>query len=211
MNSNPYQPVIDFEERLADWAGSKYCVTTDSCTSSIFLSLQYRKKQLGKIGEVTIPNCTYPSVACSIIHSGGKVKFDFDKWSGQYELSPLRIWDAALRFHKGMYTKQISILNGLQCVSFHLKKRLCVGRGGAILTDDIEARDWLRRARFDGRNPIPLKDDYFDMLGWNCYMTPDQGARAIQLFEVLRHKDNPDLCVEEQGYPDLSSFKIYQQ
>jgi dTDP-4-amino-4,6-dideoxygalactose transaminase len=206
MNTNPYQTVIDLENRIAEWAGSEYCVTTDSCTSSMFLSLQWRKKQLGSIGEVTIPAFTYPSAACNIIHCGGKVKFSHHKWGGIYELSPLNIIDSALRFRKGMYIKDT-----LYCVSMHLKKALPVGRGGAILTDDIEARDWLRKARFDGRSPIPLAQDRFEMLGWNCYLTPEQGARALQLFELIRNKDNQDLRMEDQGYPDLSIWPIYQQ
>ena len=100
---------------------------------------------------------------------------------------------------------------GLHCLSFHVKKLLPLGRGGMILTDDIEARDWLRRARFDGRNPVPLLEDNFTMLGWNMYMTPEQASRGIQLFEVIRNKELPDLRVEDQGYPDLSKFPIYNQ
>lgn len=206
LSHNPYQPVIDLEERIADWAGSKYCVTTDSGTSAMFLSLQYRKKQLGKIGEITIPARTYPSAACNIIHCGGKVKFSHEKWDGIYEFAPLKVIDSALRFKKGMYIKDT-----LYCISMHIKKALPVGRGGAILTDDIEADAWLRRARFDGRAAIPLLQDRFDMLGWNCYLTPEQGARALQLFELIRNKDNRDLKAEEQGYPDLSKYPIYQQ
>lgn len=211
MNTNPYQPVIDLENRIAEWAGCKHCITTDSCSSSIFLAIQYRKHEGYEIGEVTIPKHTYVSVPCSIIHSGGRVKFSDEKWEGLYELQPLRIWDSALRFRKGMFSQIIQTLNGLQCISFHVKKRLSVGRGGAILTNDDRANEWLRRARFDGRSPVPLLEDNFTQLGWNCYLTPEQGARALQLFELLRNKENPDLKIEDQGYPDLSKYKIYRQ
>lgn len=208
MNTNPYQPVIDLEMRLAEWCGSKYCVSTDSGTSALFLSLQYRKHQLGAIEEVTIPNRTYVSVPCSIIHSGGKVKFSDEEWQGEYELSPYNIWDSALRFHKGMYGDK-GKSGGLQCLSGHIKKRLNIGRAGFILTDDLDALIWLRRARFDGRDAVPLLSDNFYMLGWNCYLTPEQAARGIQLFELIRNKELPDLPVEKQGYPDLSKYKIY--
>jgi dTDP-4-amino-4,6-dideoxygalactose transaminase len=200
---NPYLVVEEFEQRIAKWAGSKYAVAVESGTAAIFLSLQYRKEYLGELGDVWIPKYTYPSVPCSIIHAGGKVRFkDFD-WEGEYQIGNLQIWDSALRFKKGMYH------GGFQCLSFHIKKHLPIGRGGMILTSDEEASKWLRKARFDGREPVPLLEDNFTMLGWNMYMEPAQAARGIQLFEVLRNKNLPDLKVEEQGYPDLSTFTIY--
>ncbi len=221
MQQNPYAVVFDFEERIAAWAGSKYAVAVESGTAAIFLSLQYRVNcddgalvSHGMIGSVdtlqvnpliSIPKHTYPGVPCSIIQAGLSVNFTDEAWSGVYELAPLKIIDGALRFRKGMYE------GGLHCLSFHVKKLLPLGRGGMILTDDIEARDWLRRARFDGRNPVPLLEDNFTMLGYNMYMTPEQASRGIQLFEVIRNKELPDLRVEDQGYPDLSKFPIYNQ
>ena len=209
---NPYNCVSDFEKLIAEWCGSKYAVCVESCTAAIFLSLMYRKTQT-KIEKVKIPKYTYPSVPCSIIHAGGRVVFDDNDWYGQYELYPLRIWDSALRFKKGMYADIIHH-SALQCLSFHIKKLLPIGRGGAILTNDAEAVKWLRKARFDGREPVPLSEDNFTMLGWNFYMQPADAARGIQLFEVMkqRYPDGmEDLKVEEQSYPDLSIYPIYQQ
>ena len=100
---------------------------------------------------------------------------------------------------------------GYQCLSFHVKKHLCIGRGGAILTEDPDAVMWLRRARFDGRAPVPLLQDNFTMLGWNVYMEPSNAARGLQLLQALGDRELPDLSVESQGYPDLSKFKIYTQ
>ncbi len=199
-----YKVVIDFEERVADFAGSKYAVAVESCTAAIFLSLQYHKWKYGKLPmEVQIPKHTYPSVPCSIIHAGGRVKWTDEKWAGVYELAPYKIIDGALRFRKGMYQ------GGMHCLSFHIKKLLPIGRGGMVLTDDLRARDWLRLARFDGRKPVPLLEDEFTILGWNMYMAPEQAAKGIQLFEMLKGKELSDLNVEEQGYPDLSQFPIY--
>lgn len=197
--------MADFEQRVADWAGAKHGVAVESGTAAIFLSLAYRKF-CGARGYITIPKQTYPSVPCSIIHNGFKVEFSDEDWAGEYVLFPLDIWDSALRFKKGMYH------GGLQCVSFHLKKILPIGRGGLILTNDTEAYEWLKKARFDGRSPVPLQEDSFTMLGWNFYMTPEQAARGIELFEMFRRK-NPDgvedLKVSEQSYPDLSQYEIY--
>ena len=207
MSTNPYSIVYEFEDRIAEWAGSKWAVAVESGTAAIFLSLMYLKHLLKPADSwmISIPKHTYPSVPCSIIHAGAKVEFSDEDWQGEYSLDPLNIWDSALRFKKGMYH------GGLQCLSFHIKKHLPIGRGGMILTDDSKARDWLRRARFDGRNPVPLLEDDFTMLGWNAYMEPAQAARGIQLFEVIRNKDLPDLKVEDQQYPDLSKFDIYKK
>ena len=206
---NPYKIVSDFEEAIAEYCGSKYAITVESCTAAIFLSLQYYKHRTkGAFGQhryILIPNKTYPSIPCSIIHSGWKVDFVNKDWEGEYELIPTNIWDAALRFKKGMYH------GGFQCLSFHIKKLLPIGRGGVILTDDFEAVKWLRRARFDGRDPVPLLEDNFTMLGWNMYMQPSDAARGIQLLQALGDKELEDLEVEKQGYPDLSKFKIYTQ
>lgn len=201
-STNPYNTVIDLEERIAEFAGSKYAVAVESGTAAIFLSLMYRKQSIG-MGVVEIPKYTYPSVPCSIIHAGGKVQWSDEPWTGEYELNPWDVWDSALRFKRGMYH------GGLQCLSFHIKKHLPIGRGGMILTDDEEAYKWLKKARFDGRDPIPLMEDNFTMLGYNMYMQPADAARGIQLFEVIRDRVLEDLKVEDQKYPDLSKFPIY--
>lgn len=200
---NPYLVVSNFEERIAEWAGSKYAVAVESGTAAIFLSLQYTKSKIG-LSYVTIPKLTYPSVPCSIIHAGAKVQWTNETWSGVYELKPYGIIDGALRFKKGMYQ------GGLHCLSFHIKKHLPIGRGGMILTNDLDAYNWLKKARFDGRDPVPLSEDSFTMLGYNMYMTPSDAARGIQLFEVVRDRVFEDLKVEDQKYPDLSKFKIYE-
>jgi dTDP-4-amino-4,6-dideoxygalactose transaminase len=207
--TNPYKVVEMFEEAIADYCGSKYAVAVESCTAAIFLSLMY-KQSIGLSytagsNQIKIPKRTYPSIPCSIIHAGYKVLFSDDWWSGEYELAPLNIWDSALRFKKSMYH------GGLQCLSFHIKKLLPIGRGGMILTDDEDAYKWLKKARFDGREPVPLQEDNFTMLGWNMYMQPADAARGLQLLQALGDRELPDLEVEKQGYPDLSKFKIYTQ
>lgn len=203
----PYKIVREFEERIADYAGAKYGVAVESGTAAIFLSLYRRRWEKGIIEEVEIPKKTYPSVPCSIIHWGGRVVFTDEKWAGVYELKPLGIVDSALRFRRGMYA------GGLHCLSFHVKKHLAIGRGGMILTDDAEAYAWLKRARFDGRGECDLNTDKFEMLGFNMYMTPDQAARGLMAFNLIKNSgvDPEDLDVEKQGYPDLSQYEVYRQ
>lgn len=63
---NPYQPVIDFENVLAEYSGSKYAVAVESCTAAIFLSLMYRKQSGWRGSEkngIGIPKHTYPDLS----------------------------------------------------------------------------------------------------------------------------------------------------
>ena len=194
-----YDVVREFEERIANWAGSKYAVAVESGTAAIFLCCVFKNVQY-----VKIPRFTYPSVPCSIIHAGGAVQFESLNWQGMYELKPYGIWDSALRFQRNMYK------GGLHCLSFHLKKHLPLGRGGMILTNSQEAYKWLKKARFDGREEVPLADDPLSMLGWNMYMTPEQAIRGIQIFDLIKNDVLEDLDVKAQNYPDLSKYAVYK-
>lgn len=199
MKINPFRVVKEFEKTIADWAGAKYAVAVESGTAAIFLSCIYKQVKI-----VTIPKYTYPSIPCSIIHAGGKVRFSNDKWYGIYELKPYKIIDGALRFKPKMYK------GGLHCLSFHMKKHLPIGRGGMVLTNDIKAYKWFKKARFDGREEIPLQDTKLTMLGWNMYMMPEQAVRGLQLFSTINFQSLEDLDPAKQGYPDLSKFSIYR-
>lgn len=198
MATNPYKVVNEFERIIADYAGSRYAVSVESGTAGLFLSCLRRQ-----VKEVSIPKHTYPSVPCSIIHAGGKVKFTDEDWEGTYELSPYGITDGALRFKRGMYK------GGLHVLSFHIKKHLPIGRGGMILTDNYDDAEWFKLMRFDGRHPVPLLEDDLKVLGYNMYMTPEQAAKGIQLFSLIENKDLPDMDRKAQGFPDLSQFPIY--
>lgn len=181
MNT-PWDNVKLFEELVADYAGSKYAVATDSCTNAIFLSLMYCRHtgRYTSAQPVTVPNRTYVSVPMQVKHAGYSIKFEDLKWSGLYTLCPTPVVDSAQRFTQNMYRP-----GTLQCISFHSKKILSIGRGGMILTDDISARDWLIRARYDGRKSIYYNDIQSDdemMVGWHMYMTPEQAVRGIEQF-----------------------------
>ncbi len=201
MSNVAFDSVRNFEKTIANFAGSKFGVAVDSCTNAIFLALQYCKVENK---EVEIPCRTYPSIPCSIIHAGGKVKFKDYKWKGIYQLQPFPIIDGAKRFTKDMYVK-----NTFHCLSFHARKHLPIGRGGMILTDDEDAYKWFKRARFDGRDECKLEQDRFEMLGWNFYMTPEQASRGLLLFSMTPDV-NEDL-MEIPDYPDLSKYEIYNK
>jgi hypothetical protein len=80
-----------------------------------------------------------------------------------------------------------------------------------ILTDDQDAYEWFKRARFDGRDECSLLDQKdITVCGFNMYLTPEQAARGLQLFDLIKNKDMADIDVESQGYPDLSKYSAFK-
>ena len=204
---NVYDITNEFEKRLADYTGAPYVVAIDNLSNGLFLALTY-EKVTGT--EITIPSRTYPSVPCTIIHAGAKVKFFPVKGKtikGAYQLSPTNVWDSALRFTADMYQPGTHM-----CVSFTGPyKHFKLSKGGAILTDNHDAYLWFRRARHSGRRECSYHDDHFDMLGWNFYMMPELAARGLLMMAQFYNLDgskkhNEDLSLP---YPDLSKFEIY--
>lgn len=207
MANGVYKVTEEFERSLCDYTGAPYAVAVDNMSNALFLALMYE----GVKGmEITIPTRTYPSVPCEIIHAGAKVNFrpvNGKTLKGAYRLFPSIVVDSALRFTADMYEPETHT-----CVSFTGPyKHLKLSKGGAILTDDLEAYHWFKRARFSGRRECSYHDDYFDMLGWNFYMMPEIAARGILFMQQFYNMDgskkhNDDL---ELPYPDLSKFEIY--
>ena len=202
MINNPYKIVKLFENEISNFTGAKYAISTDSCTNALFLICKYLEVQ-----EVTIPSKTYLSVPQSIIHAGGEVIFDrrdkTNQWSGLYQLKPYPIYDSAKRLKKGMYIK-----GSYMSLSFHIKKQLPISKGGMILTDDKEAAEWFKKARYEGRSEKNYKEDDIDFLGWNMYMTPQQAAHGLALMQ--NYPDDHDDLYENNGYRDLTDFTVFK-
>ena len=212
MANGIYKVTEEFEEKLADYTGARFAVTLDNMSNGLFLSLYYEHVVMNRTADtITIPNRTYPSVPCEIIHAGLKVDFWKVKGKtikGAYQIEGSNVWDSALTFTADMYKP-----NTHMCVSFTGPyKHFKLSKGGAILTDDYDAYNWFKRARYSGRRAVSYHEDNLDMLGWNFYMMPELAARGLllmgQFYEVGtgKKKVNEDL---ELSYPDLSKFEIY--
>lgn len=209
MASGVYKVTEEFEEKLADYTGSKYAITVDNQSNALFLALMYEKV---KDVEITIPARTYPSVPCSIIHAGARVNFkqvEGETLKGAYQLEPTNVWDAALLFTADMY-----IPGTHMCVSFTGPyKTFKLSKGGAILTDSLDAYHWFKRARYSGRRECSYHDDHFDMIGWNFYMMPELAARGLLLMGQFYKPDGTKISNDPQElpYPDLSKYKVYTE
>lgn len=225
-----HQITADFEAALCKYTGAPYAIALDNMSNALFLALYYefhiKPGAYGNGKDVWIPRHTYPSVPCEIIHTGGNVCF-YDQESpaapalpgtnskyltGSYLLDGTNVIDSALRFTHNMYIPKTHI-----CLSFTGPyKHLKLGKGGAILTDNGDAYDWFKKARFSGRDECSYHFDNFDktpVIGWNFYMMPELAARGLLLIQQFydaegNPKHNEDLSLP---YPDLSKFKIYQQ
>lgn len=197
---NPNQVVDLFEKKIAELSGSKYAVATDSCSNAIFLCLKY----INKPQTIRIPKKTYVSVPQQIIHAGYQIEFTEKEWSGVYQLEPLNIWDGAGRYTKDMYVGN----NNLHVLSFQIKKRLPIGRGGMILCNKTEEYLWFKKMVYDGRDmTIQYVNDKINLMGYHMYMTPEDAARGIILMNKIPqiNKDSHN----SENYVDLTSFDIF--
>jgi len=193
-------------------------VTLDNMSNGLFLALYYENHVNKSIvgDSIIIPNRTYPSVPCEIIHAGLKVKWNKKhpqvlkgKLTGAYQLKGSNVWDSALTFTADMYKPSTHM-----CVSFTGPfKHFKLSKGGAILTDSLKAYHWFKRARYSGRRECSYHDDNFDMIGWNFYMMPELAARGLLLMNQFYNQDGTKKHQEDLTlpYPDLSKFKIYEK
>jgi dTDP-4-amino-4,6-dideoxygalactose transaminase len=199
------EAVTIFENKVAQFTGAPYAISVDCCSHGIFLAFQWHKKVMGNFNYskvVTIPAHTYASIPMQVRHAGFVPVLEEREWSGIYQLMPFPIWDAAVRWQKGMYHA-----GGFQVLSFQYKKRIPIGKGGMILTDNKEAADWFRLATYDGRDLATSYDDpnHIRFSGYHYYMTPEDAARGILLMDqIFEEGDSSDWT----KYPDLRKFKF---
>ena len=198
--------VAIFEEKVAKFTGAPYAVAVDCCTHGLFLALRYLLHCVPELGEsmIIIPQHTYLSIPQLIQQAGFGYTFGFKDWEGAYQLEPFDIWDAALRWKNGMYQQGTTMV-----LSFQIKKRIPIGRGGMILTDDKDAADWMRLASYDGRD---LKTPYFlpwhlKMEGYHYYMTPEDAARGILLMDKITEEGDTGSW---QNYPNLTDYEFFK-
>ena len=78
-----------------------------------------------------------------------------------------------------------------------------------ILTDDLDAYNWLKRASHDGRTPnTNFVNDDITMLGYHYYMTPEDAARGILLMDQTPEVN--DDSGNQNSYSDLSKLSVFK-
>ena len=207
--NDPREIVEIFETRIADFTGAPYAVAVDNCTDALVLCLAGLVDDIRKCGKhIQIPAKTYISVPMAIIGVGLSVRFVDKEWVGFYQLCDTFIFDAAMSFKENMYVK-----GSLMCLSFQYKKRIPIGKGGMILLNDKVIASELRMRCFEGRNlALPYDKDEPSFVGMNMYMTPEDAARGLIIFDDIVEMGGPwDDVGGSDNYTNLSKMKFFRK
>lgn len=199
---NPFAVKTQFEEELARYTGAPYAVAVDSCTNAIFLALLFSNRRKN-LTHIKVPRRTYLGVAQSVINAGMEIEWTDEEWEGWYWLEPTAVMDSAKYFREGMYT-DLNVPNAMVCLSFHIAKKLPIGRGGAILCHDAEMARWFLSASMDGRIPGEKGSTPTRVMrpGYHMYMEPVDAARGLRLLFALQNEEHDDFS----AYPDISGM-----
>jgi len=199
--TNPFEVLDIFESKLAEFFGSRYCVLVDSCTHGLELCLRLTNEVKE---EITIPMNTYMSVPMMLQKLGINYFFHINKWRSYYQLEPTNIYDAATLWEENSYIK-----GSMMVLSFQHKKHIKIGRGGAILLNDEGLYERLKKARYDGRDLTKNHaDDQINEIGYHYYMTPEDAALGIQLFD--KHKNDAAKIWTNEDYVPLIKYNIFK-
>jgi len=194
-----------FEDKISRYTGAPYVTVTDCCTHALELSFRYLQTK-GKVDRVSLPAYTYLSVPMMLEKIDIPYELLDQDWHGYYRFEPTNVIDMAIRFTKDCY-----VPDSFSCVSFGNKKVLKILRGGAFMTDNKEAHEWLQKARYDGRDlsKVPWPTQEVFETGYHYNLCVEDCARGIILMdELAKNSDtNPDSMTNaKSSYPDLSSI-----
>lgn len=165
-----FQVISDFEKEIAKFFGAPYAVAVDCCTHGLELSLRYKQSK-----KISVPKHTYLSVPMLADKLNLELEWKDEKWKDYYYLTD-QIIDAAVLWKPNSY-----VPNTYMSVSFQFKKHLSLGRGGAILFDDKEAYDVLKKMSYDGRSPdLPWTEQNIKTIGYHYYMTPETAELGLK-------------------------------
>jgi dTDP-4-amino-4,6-dideoxygalactose transaminase len=194
-----FEIITEFEKKIAEFYNSPYAVATDCCTHAIELCLRYKG-----YNNITIPTHTYISVPFTFEKLNLKWKFEHQEWENFYYLGNTNIIDAAVYWKKDGY-----IENTYMCLSFQFRKHLSLGRGGAILVQNKEDYDILKKMSYDGRDlSKPWTKQDISTIGYHYYMTPETAQMGIV---KLKNVENiPSKNWTYINYPDLSKMSVFK-
>jgi dTDP-4-amino-4,6-dideoxygalactose transaminase len=189
-----FEKIAEFERALALFTGAPYAVMMDCCTHAIELCLRY-----DRITRVQFPAHTYLSIPMTMHKLGVSYDYTDKPWIGEYQFIGTRIWDSARLLREGMYRE-----GQLQCLSFGHSKPLTIGRGGAVLTDDVEVYDTLKHQCYDGRNLSisPWENQKVFKVGYHYKPTIEEAVIGLEKLPLV------DQTPKYHQYPDLREIII---
>ena len=195
-----WQVVDQFEKKIAAFFGAPFAIAVDSCTHALELSFLI---MYSGHNTVHVPVHTYMSIPMMLTKINQPWRFCHNHWKDYYIFDPMPIIDAAFCWLPNSYQS-----GHLMCISFQHKKHLPIGRGGVILTDDKSSYERLQRLCRDGRDRRLLQtEDDIQQQGYHYYMTPDDAARGILLFDQLSQL--PAVSKSWHDYQILTDYSVF--
>lgn len=169
--------VYEFEQRFANWLGSKYAVMVNSGTSALMTSLSaLRIYMKDGVGPMHTTSLTYPAVWNAIettnytpyimdVDDSFVVPFhvspsDYDRFSldnlsvhllGKPCKVPALIEDASEALGTSFQGKNLGTLSFMGIFSFYVAHTITTIEGGMVVTDNKELYDLCRSIRDNGR------------------------------------------------------------
>ena len=189
-----FEKIAEFESALAKFTGAPYAVMTDCCTHAIELCLRF-----DHVKRCSIPARTYLSIPMTLRKLDIKYDYQDHEWLGEYHITGTRVWDSARLLKQDMYRPGM-----LQCLSFGIDKPLSIGRGGAVLTDDIEVYNILGQQRYDGRDLSisPWEKQKVFRIGYHYKPTIEEAVRGLELLPTIEQEP------KYKQYPNLREITI---
>ena len=198
--SQPFDAIAGFEDALSKHTGAPYVVTTDCCTHAIELCFRYKQYTKTELNTITIPKRTYLSVPMVFHKLNIPYTLIDHEWHNEYNFGFTNIWDSARCLMPNMYRS-----GQLQCLSFGRTKPLEIGRGGAILLDDLDTYNWLKRASYDGRDLScsPWQSQETFEVGYHYMMRPEECVDGLNKLSNCEVKNT-----YSHNYPNLTNISI---
>lgn len=195
-----FNTVTEFEKKLGEFFGAPYVICVDSCTHGIELCIRYQK-----LSYISVPKRTYISIPFLAHKLKINLEWRDEDWLNYYKINEdlKPIYDAAVLWKSNSY-----ISNSFMCLSFQYQKHLSLGRGGAILCDNLDDAIALKKMSYDGRLPnIPWRDQDIEMFGYHYYMTPETAQLGLtKLPDAIKTTPRQWLPTD---WPDLTKMKVF--
>ena len=195
-----FEKIELFEKKVASFFGAPYGIAVDCCTHGIELCLRQQS-----IKSITVPKRTYLSIPMLASKLNIKLKWKDEDWKDYYYIGDTNIIDAAVLWRKKSY-----IENTFMCVSFQFQKHLSLGRGGIILTDNIDSALELKKMSYDGRDPqIPWRSQNIENLGYHYYMNPEIADIGLQKLDKAIITKPKQWTIND--WPDLTKLDVFKK
>lgn len=194
--------VSRFEMAIAEASGAAYALVTSSGTTALHLMLA--AAGIGSGMEVIVPDLTFVATANAVTYTGAKVALaDVDPltWTLNQEdvqrkmtgktvaIIPVHLYgkiaeipDGLIVFEDSAEAMGIGLSGEAAAFSFYGNKIVSTGEGGAVVTNNAELYDRMKRLR----NGAMSTRYYHDEIGFNYRMSELQAAVGLAQMEKLQ-------------------------